>query len=219
MRILILGLDGAGKTTILYRLQVGEVVTTIPSKKRNNRGKISVDLFFKNRWCSLEASTCCWLSSCAYGLRKTCNFIIDGWWSGILSCAMQRPWGFFLSCPFFENNFLLLSSASTLYSNCTPFQLLGSTWRLWRTKIWSSRCGIWEGRLVSGHTGGATTVILTQSYMWWTVWIKSVWAFQSKSWCLCLKKRNWKRPHCWCLQISRTCQARSLLQTCRNSWV
>lgn len=30
-RILILGLDGAGKTTILYRLQVGEVVTTIPS--------------------------------------------------------------------------------------------------------------------------------------------------------------------------------------------
>jgi len=31
MRILILGLDGAGKTTILYRLQVGDVVTTIPT--------------------------------------------------------------------------------------------------------------------------------------------------------------------------------------------
>jgi len=31
LRVLILGLDGAGKTTILYRLQVGEVVTTIPS--------------------------------------------------------------------------------------------------------------------------------------------------------------------------------------------
>jgi|UniRef100_A0A6G1S9U0 ADP-ribosylation factor-like protein 1 len=31
MRILILGLDGAGKTTILYRLQGGEVVTTIPT--------------------------------------------------------------------------------------------------------------------------------------------------------------------------------------------
>jgi ADP-ribosylation factor-like protein 1 len=30
-RILILGLDGAGKTTILYRLQIGEVVTTIPT--------------------------------------------------------------------------------------------------------------------------------------------------------------------------------------------
>lgn len=31
LRILILGLDGAGKTTILYRMQVGEVVTTIPT--------------------------------------------------------------------------------------------------------------------------------------------------------------------------------------------
>uniref|UniRef100_A0A8C6CVZ9 Uncharacterized protein n=1 Tax=Moschus moschiferus TaxID=68415 RepID=A0A8C6CVZ9_MOSMO len=31
MRILISGLDGAGKTTILYRLQVGEAVTTIPT--------------------------------------------------------------------------------------------------------------------------------------------------------------------------------------------
>ncbi|KAA6421324.1 hypothetical protein WJX79_010974 [Trebouxia sp. C0005] len=30
-RILILGLDNAGKTTILYRLQVGEVVSTIPT--------------------------------------------------------------------------------------------------------------------------------------------------------------------------------------------
>ncbi len=31
IRILILGLDGAGKTTILYRLQLGEVITTVPS--------------------------------------------------------------------------------------------------------------------------------------------------------------------------------------------
>ncbi|KAI3634120.1 hypothetical protein MIR68_007724 [Amoeboaphelidium protococcarum] len=31
MRILILGLDGAGKTTILYRMQLGEVVSTIPT--------------------------------------------------------------------------------------------------------------------------------------------------------------------------------------------
>jgi GTPase SAR1 family protein len=34
IRILILGLDNAGKTTILYRLQCGEVVTTIPSRFR-----------------------------------------------------------------------------------------------------------------------------------------------------------------------------------------
>ncbi|KAJ2783536.1 Arf GTPase arl1 [Coemansia javaensis] len=31
VRILILGLDGAGKTTILYRMQIGEVVSTIPT--------------------------------------------------------------------------------------------------------------------------------------------------------------------------------------------
>ncbi|CAN6646739.1 ADP-ribosylation factor-like protein 1 [Trichomonascus vanleenenianus] len=31
IRILILGLDGAGKTTILYKLQIGEVVSTVPT--------------------------------------------------------------------------------------------------------------------------------------------------------------------------------------------
>jgi len=31
IRILMLGLDSAGKTTILYRLQIGEVVATIPT--------------------------------------------------------------------------------------------------------------------------------------------------------------------------------------------
>ena len=31
MKILMLGLDAAGKTTILYRLKLGEVVTTVPT--------------------------------------------------------------------------------------------------------------------------------------------------------------------------------------------
>ncbi|GMT23422.1 hypothetical protein PFISCL1PPCAC_14719 [Pristionchus fissidentatus] len=31
LRILMLGLDGAGKTTILYKLKLGELVTTIPT--------------------------------------------------------------------------------------------------------------------------------------------------------------------------------------------
>merc|ERR1719378_1250578 len=31
VRVLVLGLDGAGKTTILYQLRCGEVVTTIPT--------------------------------------------------------------------------------------------------------------------------------------------------------------------------------------------
>ena len=31
MSILMLGLDAAGKTTILYKLKLGEIVTTIPT--------------------------------------------------------------------------------------------------------------------------------------------------------------------------------------------
>ena len=30
-RILMVGLDSAGKTTVLYKLKLGEVVTTIPT--------------------------------------------------------------------------------------------------------------------------------------------------------------------------------------------
>jgi ADP-ribosylation factor 1/2 len=30
-RLLVVGLDGVGKTTILYRLRLGEIVTTIPT--------------------------------------------------------------------------------------------------------------------------------------------------------------------------------------------
>lgn len=35
MRILMVGLDAAGKTTILYKLKLGEVVTTIPTIGKN----------------------------------------------------------------------------------------------------------------------------------------------------------------------------------------
>lgn len=31
MRILMVGLDAAGKTTILFKLKLGEIVTTIPT--------------------------------------------------------------------------------------------------------------------------------------------------------------------------------------------
>jgi GTPase SAR1 family protein len=31
VRILMVGLDGAGKTTILYKLKLGEVVNTVPT--------------------------------------------------------------------------------------------------------------------------------------------------------------------------------------------
>ena len=31
MRMIIIGLDNAGKTTVLYKLHLGEVVTTVPT--------------------------------------------------------------------------------------------------------------------------------------------------------------------------------------------
>jgi GTPase SAR1 family protein len=41
MRILMVGLDAAGKTTILYKLKLGEIVTTIPTI-----GALSIPIFY-----------------------------------------------------------------------------------------------------------------------------------------------------------------------------
>lgn len=41
MRILMVGLDAAGKTTILYKLKLGEIVTTIPTIGRCTQSKIT----------------------------------------------------------------------------------------------------------------------------------------------------------------------------------
>ena len=35
MRIVMVGLDAAGKTTILYKLKIGEVINTIPTIGKN----------------------------------------------------------------------------------------------------------------------------------------------------------------------------------------
>lgn len=46
MRILMVGLDAAGKTTILYKLKLGEIVTTIPTIGNSNIVKKVVMCFF-----------------------------------------------------------------------------------------------------------------------------------------------------------------------------
>ena len=50
MRILMVGLDAAGKTTILYKLKLGEIVTTIPTI-----GKVLVVLKVNENfsWCNV----------------------------------------------------------------------------------------------------------------------------------------------------------------------
>lgn len=40
MRILMVGLDAAGKTTILYKLKLGEIVTTIPTIGQSPFGRV-----------------------------------------------------------------------------------------------------------------------------------------------------------------------------------
>jgi len=56
MRILMVGLDAAGKTTILYKLKLGEIVTTIPTigvwekEKQNNSWK-HLSLVSSSSWC------------------------------------------------------------------------------------------------------------------------------------------------------------------------
>jgi len=45
MRILMVGLDAAGKTTILYKLKLGEIVTTIPTIGKQNFNIIYVFQF------------------------------------------------------------------------------------------------------------------------------------------------------------------------------
>lgn len=48
MRILMVGLDAAGKTTILYKLKLGEVVTTIPTIGTIYYSSINPFFFFFN---------------------------------------------------------------------------------------------------------------------------------------------------------------------------
>lgn len=62
MRILMVGLDAAGKTTILYKLKLGEIVTTIPTI---GMCTVAVALVVKDVHAHCVSFTCC---SCFQGL-------------------------------------------------------------------------------------------------------------------------------------------------------
>jgi len=46
IKLLLLGLDDSGKTTILYRLKLGEIVTTIPTVRKIQNQNFSSCFFF-----------------------------------------------------------------------------------------------------------------------------------------------------------------------------
>ena len=76
IRILILGLDNAGKTTLLYRLKIGEVVTTIPTIGFNVESVTYKNLNF-NMW-DLGGQTSIrpyW--RCYYANTSAVVFVID----------------------------------------------------------------------------------------------------------------------------------------------
>lgn len=76
IRILILGLDNAGKTTLLYRLKIGQVVTTIPTVGFNVESVTYQNLHF-NVW-DLGGQTSIrpyW--RCYYGGTAAVVFVVD----------------------------------------------------------------------------------------------------------------------------------------------
>ena len=54
MRILMVGLDAAGKTTILYKLKLGEIVTTIPTIGKLFFCLIKFNICYSNKFCFWE---------------------------------------------------------------------------------------------------------------------------------------------------------------------
>ena len=50
-RILILGLDGAGKTSILYRLQIGDIITTKPHKHTGDYIRYRLNRHRETKYC------------------------------------------------------------------------------------------------------------------------------------------------------------------------
>ena len=76
MRILMVGLDAAGKTTILYKLKLDEVVTTIPTVG-------TFLIYFSVPEINLLTGTHHIRLQCRVDyVQKHCLFHLGRWWSG-----------------------------------------------------------------------------------------------------------------------------------------
>lgn len=106
MRILMVGLDAAGKTTILYKLKLGEIVTTIPTiGEFLNRFAFQCSfVVFVNNWYMFVTlpmlrdssvpwytQMCCMILSVMIMLFTFTSFISSsGSFSSIFCCLMLR---------------------------------------------------------------------------------------------------------------------------------
>jgi GTPase SAR1 family protein len=81
MRILMVGLDAAGKTTILYKLKLGEIVTTIPTIGKGLRQQDRpVFRGGVSRPSSARCQTCAVMFAAGFGVRCVCSVFssVDG---------------------------------------------------------------------------------------------------------------------------------------------
>ncbi|KPI43704.1 ADP-ribosylation factor [Cyphellophora attinorum] len=87
MRILMVGLDAAGKTTILYKLKLGEIVTTIPTIDTANMRQNAMNAAEITDKLGLHS-----LRQRAWYIQSTCATSGDGLYEGLewLSNSLRK---------------------------------------------------------------------------------------------------------------------------------
>src|SRR5690348_9455359 len=95
MRILMVGLDAAGKTTILYKLKLGEIVTTIPTIGMAHHPPPSLPPWLANQPLHLH-KTCRLTSVAPIRLQRGNGRVqehpvhsVGRWWPGQDSAALE----------------------------------------------------------------------------------------------------------------------------------
>ena len=97
VRILMVGLDAAGKTTILYKLKLGEIVTTIPTIGFNVETVDYKNISFTVWVCGHLACPVLWNAKCrcasvvVFGFQLTIFLLLlpGRRWSGQNSAALE----------------------------------------------------------------------------------------------------------------------------------
>lgn len=85
VRILILGLDNSGKTTILYKLQMGEVVTTVPTIGFNVETVQYKNLRFQVCTCHMPYAT---LEQASFMLCAA-SAGLGSWWADVNQAILE----------------------------------------------------------------------------------------------------------------------------------
>ena len=133
MRILMVGLDAAGKTTILYKLKLGEIVTTIPTIGTRTLSCLSLCFLL----CRSSSNPSSWVN-----FRTVCHYFYcyscPPPWIHISLSLISHPFVLKLSyCYEYSSSFLFLEWCS-LRPNFTPFcVVIVSRFKICYRNAWS----------------------------------------------------------------------------------